>query len=200
MLEIQGINKFFGEHKVLKNVNTVFDDGGIYCLMGASGMGKTTLLRIILGLEIKDSGEIIGVNKDEISVMFQENHLCETLTPIENLALVCPKDITKKEIQKSLEKILPSECLKQPVSELSGGMKRRVALSRAVIYPSKLVIFDEPFTGLVVETKKEVISYLLQNQKGRIYIIATHGESDAQMLGAKRVELANISENDGGEF
>ena len=62
MLEIQGINKFFGEHKVLKNVNTVFDDGGIYCLMGASGMGKTTLLRIILGLEIKDSGEIIGVN------------------------------------------------------------------------------------------------------------------------------------------
>ena len=69
-----------------------------------------------------------------------------------------------------------------------------------VIYPSKLVIFDEPFTGLDVETKKEVISYLLQNQKGRIYIIATHGESDAQMLGAKRVELANISENDGGEF
>ena len=52
MLEIQGINKFFGEHKVLKNVITVFDDGGIYCLMGASGMGKTTLLRIILGLEI----------------------------------------------------------------------------------------------------------------------------------------------------
>lgn len=104
MLEIQGINKFFGEHKVLKNVNTVFDDGGIYCLMGASGMGKTTLLRIILGLEIKDSGEIIGVNKDEISVMFQENRLCETLTPVENLALVCPKDITKKEIQKSLEK------------------------------------------------------------------------------------------------
>ena len=63
-----------------------------------------------------------------------------------------------------------------------------------------MVIFDEPFTGLDVETKKEVISYLLQNQKGRIYIIATHGESDAQMLGAKRVELANISENDGGEF
>ena len=71
MLEIQGINKSFGEHKVLKNVNAVFNDNGIYCLMGASGMGKTTLLRIILGLETKDSGEIIGISKNEISVMFQ---------------------------------------------------------------------------------------------------------------------------------
>ena len=199
MLKISGVNKSFGDKKVLRNVNAVFEDGKIYCLMGASGMGKTTLLRIILGLESMDSGEISGMQRSELSAMFQENRLCETLTPIENVALVCPKNADRGEIQKSLEEILPHECMKQPACELSGGMKRRVSLARAVIYPSKAVIFDEPFTGLDIETRKEVISYLLKHQNGRTYIIATHGENDAQMLGAEKIELSQISEIYGGE-
>ena len=80
----------------------------------------------------------------------------------------------------------------QPASELSGGMKRRVALARALYEPGKLVILDEPFTGLDRETKQEVIDYLLEQQNGRILLVATHGEDDAALLGAEIIRLEQI--------
>lgn len=192
-ISISKLQKSFGDHKVLCDLNMELEDGGIYCLMGASGMGKTTLLRIIMGLETSDGGTITGIQSGEISAMFQEDRLCETLTPVENVALVYPEKASRKRIRRDLEQILPAECMKQPIRELSGGMKRRVALARAMHYQGRLIILDEPFTGLDRDTKQEVIAYILKKQNNRILLIATHGEEDAQLLGGKKILLCEIN-------
>ena len=190
---ISNVSKAFGEHQVLKDLSVTFSDDHIYCLMGPSGMGKTTLLRIIMELETKDEGMIEGVSVKDISVMFQENRLCEVLTPVENVALVCDKHIPREAVRAKLEKILPKECLSQPVSELSGGMKRRVALARAMAYPGSFIIMDEPFTGLDVNTKKEVINYILNERNNRIMLISTHSEEDVLLRAAYKVRLEDIN-------
>ena len=193
MIKISGLCKSFGKHEVLKNLNLTLEDNGVYCLMGPSGMGKTTLLRIIMQLEKSDAGSIEGADLKDISVMFQEDRLCDVLTPVENVVLVCEKNVSRKKIYDNLCKILPKECLIQPVSELSGGMKRRVALARAMEYPGKIVIMDEPFTGLDYNTKKEVIGYILQQKRDRIMFISTHGVEDASLLGAVKIKLEDIN-------
>lgn len=191
-VKIDKLNKSFGGNHVLNDLCLELEDGKIYCLMGPSGSGKTTLLRILLGLEEKDSGSIEGIESGQTTAMFQEDRLCSVLTPIENVALICKNKPSRKEIQKSLEEILPSKCMNQPASELSGGMKRRVALARALYEDGQLVILDEPFTGLDTDTKKEVIEYLLKQQRGRILLIATHGVDDASYLGGEIIRLEQI--------
>ncbi|HWQ78172.1 MAG TPA: ATP-binding cassette domain-containing protein [Anaerovoracaceae bacterium] len=193
---IRGLEKSFGTHQVLKNVNLRLEENEIYCLMGPSGMGKTTLLRILLGLETVDAGVVEGIKQGEISAMFQEDRLCKALSPVENVALVCSGKVDRKKIRENLEEILPAECLKQPVAELSGGMKRRVALARAINYPSKLILLDEPFTGLDKGTKREVITYLLKMRGNRILLAATHGEEDVTFLGGKKIMLSEISKKE----
>lgn len=186
---IKNVCKSFDGRPVLRNMNVTLEDGGIYCLMGPSGMGKTTILRIMMGMETKDSGSIEGISENEISAMFQENRLMEPLSAIENIMMVYTKKPRTRDILRDLSRILPKECLKQPASELSGGMKRRVALARAMHYNGKMIILDEPFTGLDHDTKEEVISYILENRRGRILLIATRGLDDAALLGAQIIRL-----------
>ena len=191
-IEIKNLCKSFGEKSVLRNIDLTLKDHGIYCLMGPSGMGKTTLLRILLGLEKEDSGSVGGIS-GKISTVFQEDRLLPFLTPVENIALVCKNFAGKAAIRKNLLKILPENCLDQPVEELSGGMKRRVAIARAAWYPSELIILDEPFTGLDMKTKEIVIEYLLNMQKGRTMLVSTHFPEDAKKLGAEVIHLEDIN-------
>lgn len=189
-VEIKNLNKSFGNKKVLQNLNMRLKDGGIYCLMGPSGMGKTTLLRIIMNLETKDSGEILGLDPArDIAAMFQEDRILPMLTAIENVQMVYEKKPTVWEVSADLAEILPKKCLRQPASELSGGMKRRVSLAKTMHYGGKMVILDEPFTGLDMETRRQVIRYVLKNRRGRILLVATHGEDDARLLGAEVIRL-----------
>lgn len=189
---IKNLCKSFGQKKVLNNLNLTLEDGKIYCLMGPSGMGKTTLLRIIMDLETKDSGEITGINPEtEISSMFQEDRM---LSAIDNVNMMYEKKRPVREIKQDLSTILPRKCLSQPVCELSGGMKRRVSLARSVHFQGKMIILDEPFTGLDHVTKEEVISYILKNRRGRILLVATHGLDDAELLGAEVIHLEDCQE------
>lgn len=194
-ISIRNIQKAFGAKQVLTGVDYVLEDDGIYCLMGPSGMGKTTLLRILMDLENPDGGDVEGLGRNDIAVMFQENRLLEWMDAVDNIA-VMRKGIRdkklKREIEENLKCILPADCLHQPVSQLSGGMKRRVALARAMSYPSKLIILDEPFTGLDRTTKLEVVDYILRMRQGRILLVATHGTEDAAMLGAKVIHLEDL--------
>ena len=164
--------------------------------MAPSGSGKTTLFRVLLGLEHADSGEIRGISPGRISMMFQEDRLCETLTPVENVALVLPAETRRADVAALLAEILPTDCLWQPAMELSGGMRRRVSLARAVAFSSDLIVLDEPFTGLDQATKEKVIAFVLRHRAGRTLLVATHGEDDARLLGAERVNLADVQ--DGG--
>ncbi|MFR6047923.1 MAG: ATP-binding cassette domain-containing protein [Lachnospira eligens] len=186
---ITDLCKSFDDNEILKNVNITLEDSSIYCLMGASGIGKTTLLRILMGLERADSGCISGIDTKNISCMFQEDRLIPDLSAIDNVRIVLRRKNNRAEVRNNLLSILPDDSLDLPVSSLSGGMKRRVALARALSYPGKLIILDEPFTGLDKDTKLNVINYILKMRNNRTLLIATHGTDDADLLGAKIIKL-----------
>ena len=186
---ITDLCKTFDDNEVLKNVNISLKDNSIYCLMGTSGIGKTTLLRILMGLEHADSGSISGIDIKSISCMFQEDRLIPYLSAIDNVRIVLHGKNNRDEIRNNLLSILPDDSLDIPVSSLSGGMKRRVALARALSYPGKLIILDEPFTGLDKDTKLNVIDYILKMRNNRTLLITTHGTDDANLLGAEIIKL-----------
>ena len=186
---ITDLCKIYDDNEVLKNVNITLKDNSIYCLMGASGIGKTTLLRIIMGLEHADSGCMSGIDTKNISCMFQEDRLIPYLSAIDNVRIVLRGNNNREEVRNNLLSILPDDSLDMPVSSLSGGMKRRVALARALSYPGELILLDEPFTGLDKDTKSNVIDYILKMRNNRTLLIATHGTDDSNLLGAEIIKL-----------
>ena len=189
-LVIRKLCKSFDGHLVLDQVSLHLVSGNIYCLMGPSGSGKTTLFHILLGLVSADSGEINGLNKERISAVFQENRLCEAFTPVENVTMVMPSSgINKRKAREALKRLLPDESLDRAASTLSGGMKRRVAIIRALMVPFDMVIMDEPFTGLDEETKQQVITYIKEQSAGKLVLISTHQEEDVQLLNGIKIHL-----------
>lgn len=193
-LVIDNLEKSYSGLNVLNGFTSRLAAPNIYCLMAPSGAGKTTLFRLIMGLEQPDGGSLSFCGKAaerpvNISAVFQEDRLISHLSPIENIALALPGKADRNTIQAELQKLLPEESLNRPVSTLSGGMKRRCAFLRAVMPPSDLVIMDEPFTGLDEEAKDNVIRYLLSHQRDRLFLIATHDPGDAEKLNAIRLSL-----------
>lgn len=190
-LVIRKLCKSFDGHLVLDQVSLHLVSGNVYCLMGPSGSGKTTLFHILLGLVSADSGEVNGLNKERISAVFQENRLCEAFTPVENVTMVMPSSSgnNKRKAREALKRLLPEESLDRPASTLSGGMKRRVAIIRALMVPFDMVIMDEPFTGLDEETKQQVITYIKEQSAGKLVLISTHQEEDVQLLNGIKIHL-----------
>lgn len=194
-LELQNISKSFDGLPVLRNLNLSFDQGQCYCLMSPSGSGKTTLLRILMGLEQPDQGMVLADGKPQdmnsltVSAVFQEDRLCESFSPIENVSMCAGRSIKTPRIKWELARLLPEECLNRPVSTLSGGMKRRVAVIRALLTPSRILLMDEPFTGMDDELKRNVISYIREKQDGRLLILSTHQEEDVELIGGELVRL-----------
>lgn len=105
-VEFDGVCKTYGANEVLRRVTFTLPGGGVRCLMAPSGSGKTTLFRVLLGLERADAGQIRGVSPGRISMMFQEDRLCETLTPVENVALVLPSSARRADVRDLLAEIL----------------------------------------------------------------------------------------------
>ena len=137
----------------------------------ASGCGKTTPLRIILGLEQPDHGTIQGQVRP-VSAVFQENRLFEDFSALSNAAVVCPKG-DRQEAARHLTALGLADSLSLPVRALSGGMKRRVSIARAVLAPGPLLVLDEPFTGLDRTTKAVVLDYLKRYTQGRTLLLVT---------------------------
>lgn len=191
-IALKGVRKAYGDKTVLDGVTLTLEAGRTYCLMAPSGSGKTTLLRVLLGLEGIDGGSIGGVGRSRVAMMFQEDRLCEVLTAVENVALVLPRDVRRADVRALLEEILPPDCMEKPVMQLSGGMRRRVSLVRAMAFPSDAVVLDEPFTGLDAGTRRTVIDFVLRHRAGRTLLVATHGQDDARLLGADTIDLAAL--------
>ena len=180
---IRKLNKRYGELTVLRDFSASFAAGRISCIMGRSGCGKTTLLRILLGLEAADSGKILGLPARR-SAVFQENRLCDEFSAIENVKIAAPRR-TVEEIRKTLSSLLlEKEAQEKPVCELSGGMRRRVAIARALLAEGELLLMDEPFKGLDESTRDAVIAYVKEAVAGRTVILVTHDEEEATSLGS----------------
>lgn len=184
---VKNLNKGFGDLKVLDDFSEVFEEGRTSCIMGSSGCGKTTLLNILMGLLQMDSGTVSGVPA-RLSAVFQEDRLLPGFSAIQNIAFVCPK-VPKKTIIEHLARIGLGEAADKPVSELSGGMKRRVAIARAVLARSELMILDEPFKGLDEETRAVVAEYLAEEAKGRTIIMVTHDEEEVQLVCGRLIRM-----------
>lgn len=181
-IELKDISKSFGDLKVWDKLSCTFRAGEISCIEGSSGCGKTTLLNMIAGIIKSDSGTVTGV-PERISYVFQEDRLCEDFSALSNIKLVCGKNKTKDEIVSHLKELSLDADSKKSVREFSGGMKRRVAIARAVCFDSECILLDEPFKGLDAELKKSVMDYVLKHRNGRTVICVTHDKSEAEYLG-----------------
>lgn len=184
---IKNLHKAFSSNVVLNNVNAVIKHGQITCLMGQSGIGKTTLLNIMMGFEKADKGEVANVPALKAAV-FQENRLCEEFSVVTNIKLVNDK-LDDATIMAHLEAVNLADAAKQKVNTLSGGMKRRVALVRAMLAEKDILFLDEPFKGLDEDTREKVTDYLKQNTKGLTVVMVTHDIDDAHSLDAQIINL-----------
>lgn len=192
-LSAQDLDKSFGDLQVLRKVCFHASAGVPCCIMGPSGSGKTTFFRVLLGLEQPDAGSVALTvpssapsSPFSVSAVFQEDRLCEGFSPIDNIRLAVP-GLSTASIRRELAKILPEGCLTRPVATLSGGMKRRTAIARALLAPSDMIVMDEPFTGLDDETRQEVIRYVLEMSADRLLLISTHQREDVSLLGGELV-------------
>jgi NitT/TauT family transport system ATP-binding protein len=181
--------KAFDKVLVLKDVSLTFTEGQVNCLMGASGIGKTTVINLLMGLISQDSGEVRGMEDKRIAVVFQEDRLIEHWDSVDNVKLVCSKQITKEMVEEELSRVGLRDYENKQVSTLSGGMRRRVAIVRALLASSNLVIMDEPFKGLDENLKKKVLKYVCEKTKGKTVIIVTHDKEEIELLGANRIVM-----------
>ncbi len=187
-LEISHLTKRFGEKTLFEDLNLTLTAPAV--LWAPSGWGKTTLLRILMGLEMPTSGTVQGVGK--VSAVFQEDRLCPQLTAVENVALVLPgpTDQYKKQIENDFQQLgLDDAALSLPARKLSGGQKRRAALLRALWAENDTLLLDEPFTGMDPETMKKAAALLKARCQDRNVLLATHDREAIEALGWEVIEL-----------
>ena len=191
-ITLSHIDKSYDGKAVLRDLTLVFPAGCVSAVMAPSGRGKTTLLRLLMGFERPDGGQIEGLRDARLSAVFQEDRLCDGLTAAGNLRLVSPA-LSGAALRQAMTAVgLPESCFAQPVALFSGGMRRRVAILRALLADGDVLLLDEPFKGLDEETKARVIDYTKSKITGKTVLLVTHEEEEAEMLGAKVLTLPEI--------
>lgn len=193
-IKIEHISKKYGEYTVLEDFSLELPEGKIICIMAPSGRGKTTLLRMLMHLEDPDRGSITGLEGKCISAVFQEDRLCENLSVAANIRLAMQSDGTRgkenrRRIQRGLTEAGIEAWTDRPVRELSGGMKRRVAILRALYAPWDLLLMDEPFQGMDLETRERMMEQIRREAGKRTILFVTHDESEAQKMGAVIIRI-----------
>ncbi len=207
MIEVKGLYKSFGDQEVLRGVDLLVPKGQITVILGRSGAGKSVLLKHMIGLIRPDRGQILVMGKDitkmrekeltqlrkRFGMLFQEGALFDSLTVAENVAFPLREhtDLSEKEIREIVkEKLsqvgLAGDMEKMP-AELSGGMRRRAALARALALDPDIVLFDEPTTGLdpVVAATIEDLIIETQRRLGKTFVVITHDLKTALRIGQK---------------
>ena len=191
MLELKNISKKFKDRQILSDFNLTVEENKILAIVGPSGGGKTTLLRMLAGLEKIDSGEIIyngeSLPIDELEkrnllgFVFQDFQLFPHLTVLENLVLspINTMNMSRSDAEKKAITLLNKLGLERQVNNypisLSGGQKQRVALARAMMIEPKIIGYDEPTSALDPELRLEVEKLILQNRElGITQIVVTH--------------------------
>ena len=185
---VRNLTKSYGGREVLRGVSFTAGEG-VTCVMAPSGSGKTTLLRLILGLEVPESGEVSVPPGCRFAAVFQEDRLLEGLDALENLRFVLGPALEEPAAWSLLEELGLGDVGNKPVRTYSGGMKRRLALARALLAPSDVLVLDEPFTGLDGDNRLRALECVRRAAAGKPVLLVTHDPRDAADLGARRVEL-----------
>ena len=211
VVDIKNVSKSFGSHNVLNNVSLTVEENENLVVFGQSGTGKSVLLKCMVRLLEPDAGEIyiegnnvLNLNPKELNevrkhlgFLFQGAALYDSMSVRENLEfpLIRHSNFTPKErenkIKSVLEKVSLEEAIDKMPSELSGGMKKRIGLARSIISEPKLMLYDEPTTGLDPITSKEISSLILELQKSlnMTSVIVTHDLLCAEIIADRAIVL-----------
>jgi len=212
VIQLRGVRLSFGGRPVLDGIDLVVDPGETVCILGGSGAGKSTVLRLILGLIQPEEGEIIVNGREmgtasyeevleirlDMGMVFQGAALFDSLTVLDNVGfyLFEHTDLSDAEIRQRVEDALemvdldPAEVIGLLPSELSGGMRKRVGLARALIHEPKLLLYDEPTSGLDPITTRTIDELIrkLQRELGVTSVVVTH-DLDSAFRIADRLAL-----------
>jgi len=215
ILEIKNLEKSFGNNKVLKGFNLQLFEGENLVVMGKSGSGKSVMIKCLVGLIQADSGSIhikdnditilgqteLDVLRTEIGFLFQGSALYDSMTVRENLEFPLRRhkkklnmhEKTETLVVEALENVGLADAIDLMPAELSGGMKRRVALARALILKPKIILYDEPTTGLDPITAKEIIQLMrtIQKKYGTSSLIITHDVDCARVISNRIILLVD---------
>ena len=191
MLTVEHLSKRFHETVLFTDLNLTVENPAV--LWAPSGWGKTTLLRILMGLETPTAGRVQGVGR--AAAVFQEDRLCPQLTAVQNVTLVLPGAENQyiPQIVTDFQLLgMENAALQLPARKLSGGQKRRTALLRALWAPSDTLLLDEPFTGLDPDTMQRAAALVRQRCAGKPTLLATHDQAAIQALGWPVIELEKL--------
>ena len=179
MIELKNISLSFGEKLIFRDFSAQLPDEGVVLLSGESGIGKTTLLRILCGLQKPDLGAVVGLENRRVSIVFQEPRLLDCLSAFENVSIVSDGETAKR----LLSDLNMTGEMHLRARLLSGGQKQRVSLARAFAFSSDVVLLDEPFTGLDEQNKLRAVDLI---RTARLAVVVTHDPDDAALLHADR--------------
>ncbi|MBC5997374.1 ABC transporter ATP-binding protein [Romboutsia ilealis] len=208
ILSIKNINKKYNSRIVYENFNIDFYLNKVNCIVGKSGCGKSTILNIISGIIPNDSNDFTSLESIGLSYIFQEDRLIDWLTVEENIKLVVKKHYNKEKIEELSQKYLDLVGIEEYKNNypqmLSGGVRQRVNIARAFIYPSKVIIMDEPFKSIDIKNKMIIMDSLKEilKRESRTVLFVTHDMDEAIyladyifVLGNSPVQVMQIFEN-----
>ena len=185
MLQLKNVSFSYGKKKVIQNLNLSLNDGEILAVMGPSGCGKSTLLNLIAGLRKPTTGKILLKEGTTISYAFQEPRLFPWLTVKENIAATQKgSNRNEKQILSALAAVDLWDCADLYPHELSGGMKSRISLARALAHGGNLFLLDEPFASLDEKLRSKLCKTLRKEilARGASAILVTHQYADAKAM------------------
>jgi NitT/TauT family transport system ATP-binding protein len=169
MIKLENLTVTFDKQTVIKDLSHTFESGVLYGITGASGIGKSTLINCIAGLIPPSAGSIYK-DEQKIAYIFQDARLFPWMSALENVECVCAD---KQKAKHYLDLLLPDASDKYP-HELSGGMKQRVSIARALAYEADLILLDEPFKGLDAQTRQSAIDTVIGAIRGKCAILISH--------------------------
>ena len=188
-MKINNLTKKFGKKTIFNNASFDFANNSVTYIIGESGVGKTTLLRIIAGLDKDFKGEIVN-DYSKIAYVFQEPRLFSNLTVSENVRIV--SDSSSISVDDALNLVELSEEKDSLPDSLSGGMKMRLSLARALYYGADIVLMDEPFSALDDDLKERILPKIFKILKDKIVIIVSHNLNEASKYADNIINLNNI--------
>lgn len=192
-LALNNVSKRFDKKQIFENFSYKFSERGIYAIVGNSGAGKTTLFRMIAGLDKRYTGEIIGGGLKNTAYAFQEHRLFPNLTALENAVIPNGESNDSHLIDRA--KLLFSELgfshndLQLYPDELSGGMRQRVSIIRALLKDSSVLLLDEPTKELDADIREKLYKIITAESKKRLVILVSHNDADLEIMNVEKIYI-----------